>query len=155
MLLEIRSQLEKSLGLALPDFNKFSARVTRISTGDLPFVNIYFHRDTLMENQNHYENREVRFEIECCFVSEGDAEKELVFVRQKIEAAVESNKEFDALVTDWLLDEVDFGHDMAGESRVAALSLTYRIQYQKPRWLPKAPPLPQNLYVNGIKEDVN
>ncbi|MDQ3231295.1 MAG: hypothetical protein M3Q07_05690 [Pseudobdellovibrionaceae bacterium] len=154
MLLEIRGQLETCLGLALPDFNKFSARVTRISTGDLPFVNIYFHRDTLMENQNHYENREVRFEIECCFVAEGDAEKELVSVRQKIEAAVESSKKFDDLVTDWLLDEVDFGHDMVGEKRIAALSMTYRIQYQKPCWLPPEPTLPKHLYVNGVKEDV-
>jgi hypothetical protein len=75
-------------------------------------------------------------------------------IRQQVEAAVESNQDLGNLVTDWLLDEVDFGHDMVGEKRIAALAMTYRIRYQKPRWLPTEPVLPKNLYINGLKEDV-
>lgn len=148
MLLQIRTRFEKCLEVALPEFKRFNARVTRINIDELPCVDLYFHRDCLVENQNYYEQREALFEIELCFSAKSDAESELAEVRRRIEWEVENDKDLENMVVDWLLKEVDFAHEMVGNRRVAALAMTYSIVYQKPRRLPpdfKA----RTLQVNG------
>lgn len=152
-LIQIRGEFEKCLGKALPDFHRFSARVTKLSEADLPCVNLFFHRDCLVKNQNIHEDREVRFEMEICFKPTGDAEEELSKVRKRIEDTIESSDALQNMITDWSQIEVDFAHDMVGNSRIAALALTYSVEYIRPLLLPP-PPIPgppKEVWANGEK----
>ncbi len=64
MLIAIRTEFERSLANALPGWKRFSARVQRISEGDLPCVNMFFHKDRLLEEGNGFETRQIMVEIE-------------------------------------------------------------------------------------------
>lgn len=151
MLIQIRGEFEKCLGAALPNFRRFNARVTRLSESDLPCVNLYFHRDRLTESGNISEEREGLFEIEVCMKAGGDPESELTAVRKRIEDALESNDALQNMIMDLTEDEVDFAHEMVGESRVAALAMTWKVRYQRPHFLPPPPPHPHEVWANGEK----
>lgn len=135
-LIRIRAEIEKCLSRALPDFKRFNARVTKLSEADLPCLNLYFHRDRLVKNQNLHDDREVRFEIEACFKATGDAESELSMARKRIEDAIEGNHDLRNIVSDWSFHLVDFAHEMVGSARVAALAITCCIEYMRPRLAP-------------------
>jgi hypothetical protein len=137
-LIRIRTGIEKCLAGALPDFKRFNARVTKLSEADLPCLNLYFHRDRLVRNQNLHDDREVRFEIEACFKAHSDAESELSLARKRIEDAIEGNQELRNIVSDWSFHMVDFAHEMVGSVRVAALAITCSIEYMRPRLPPSA-----------------
>jgi hypothetical protein len=135
-LIRIRTGIEECLARALPDFKRFNARVTKLSEADLPCLNLYFHRDRLVKNQNLHDDREVRFEIEACFKAHSDAESELSMARKRIEDAIEGNENLRNIVTDWSFHMVDFAHEMVGNVRIAALAITCCIEYMRPRLPP-------------------
>jgi hypothetical protein len=139
MLIAIRTEFERSLANALPGWKRFSARVQRISEGDLPCVNMFFHKDRLLEEGNGLETRQIMVEIEAGFVVKSDAEKELSELRQVLEHAIESNTELSRRVLNLSFINVDFAHDMAGAQRVAVLMISARMDYERGR---PAPPIP-------------
>ncbi len=139
MLIAIRSEIERSLASALPGWKRFSARVQRISEGDLPCVNVFFHKDRLLEEGNGLEMRQIMFEIEAGFVVKSDAEKELCDLRQVLEHAIELNTELSRRVLKISFMNVDFAHDMAGAQRVAVLMMSARVDYERGRPAPLIP----------------
>lgn len=136
MLLEIRAAFAKCLSEAMPDFNRFFARVTKVNKDELPFVNLYFHRDHLVEKLRYHENREVRFEVDAVMYVGEDAEADLLKMRSAVERSIESSETLENLVDEWRLEDIDFGHEMLGEQRIGALSMTYCVCYQKPMVMP-------------------
>lgn len=138
MLIAIRAEIERSLAGALSGWKKFSARVQRISEGDLPCVNMFFHRDRLLEEGNGIEMRQVMVEIEAGFVVKGDAEKELSDLRTILENALESNAELMRKVLKFSFMNIDFIHDMTGSQRVAVLMISASIDYERAK--PSLPP---------------
>jgi hypothetical protein len=155
MLMDIRTELERALGNALPEWKRFSARVQRISEGDLPCVNMFFHRDRLIEEGNGLERRQVIVEIEAGFFVKGDAEQELSQLRARIEHAIESSEALARKALKLLFMSVDFSHDMAGSQRVAVLTMSARIDYERPYPRPAAQLISQVMSptINGEKVD--
>ncbi len=137
--MDIRTELERALGKALPEWKRFSARVQRISEGDLPCVNMFFHRDRLIEEGNGLERRQVTVEIEAGFIVNGDAEDELNGIRSRIEYEIESSKGLSLKVLKLVCPVVEFSHDMTGGQRVAVLMMSARIDYERPLPSPTAP----------------
>jgi hypothetical protein len=131
MLIAIRNEIERALGEALPEWKRFSARVQRISEGDLPCVNMFFHRDRLIEEGNGLERRQVTVEIEAGFVVKADAEDELNGIRSRIEYAIESSQSLAHKVMKLVFPSVDFAHDMTGGQRIAVLMMTASIDYER------------------------
>ncbi len=136
MLIAIRSEIERSLASALPGWKRFSARVQRISEGDLPCVNMFFHKDRLMEEGNGLEMRQIMIEIEAGFVVKSDAEKELCDLRQTLEHAIGSNTELSSRVLKLSFVNTDLAHDLTGGQRVAVLMMSARMDYERARPLP-------------------
>lgn len=137
----------------MPEFRRFSARVSRLSMEDLPCLNVYFHRDVLIEQKNLYDFREVLFVVEACTIAGDDAEAELVGIYERIRTAIEQNEGFQKTVAECVLHDIDFGHEMIGEKRIAALEMTFHVRYQKPSWQPPVPGLPKEVWINGEKQD--
>ncbi len=155
MLIAIRTELERAIGKALPDWKRFSARVQRISEGDLPCVNMFFQSDRLMEEGNGLERREVMVEIEAGFIVKDDAEEELNAVRSEIENAIESSSALALKVLKLVFPSVEFAHDMTGGQRVAVLMMSARIDYDRPTVPSKAQAINPGLIptINGEKTD--
>jgi len=153
MMLQARAEFEKSLKTAMPEFKRFSARISKLSMEDLPCLNVYFHRDVLIEKKNFYDDRETIFVIEACIVPTDDAESELVVLHDRIRTAIEQNDDFQRTVADCVLHGIDIEHEMIGERRIAALSMTYHVPYQKAHWQPQAPGLPSEVWINGEKQN--
>ncbi len=155
MLMEIRTEIERALGKALPEWKRFSARVQRISEADLPCVNMFLHRDRLIEEGNGLERRQVMIEIEAGFIVKADAEQELSDLRARIEHGVESSETLARKALKVLFMNVEFSHDMAGSQRVAVLTLSARIDYERPYPRPAAQIISPVLSptINGEKAD--
>jgi hypothetical protein len=155
MLMDIRTELERALGNALPEWKRFSARVQRISEGDLPCVNMFFHRDRLIEEGNGLERRQVMIEIEAGFIVKADAEEELSDLRARIEHGVESSETLARKALKLLFMNVEYAHDMAGSQRVAVLTMSARIDYERPYPCPAAQIISSVLSptINGEKAD--
>lgn len=153
--MDIRTELERALGKALPEWKRFSARVQRISEGDLPCVNMFFHRDRLIEEGNGLEWRQVTVEIEAGFIVNGDAEDELNGIRSRIEFEIESSKGLSLRVLKLVFPSVEFAHDMTGGQRVAVLMMSARIDYERSLPSPTAPAISATLTptINGEKAD--
>jgi hypothetical protein len=153
VLIKVRAEFEKSLKEAMPEFRRFSARVSRLSMEDLPCLTVYFHRDTLLEQKNFYDLREVLFVVEACAMAGEDPESELVDIYERIRTAIEKSEGIKKIVAECVLHDIDFGHEMIGEKRIAALSMTFHVQYQKQTWQPAAPGIPKEVWINGEKQD--
>ncbi len=153
--MEIRTEIERALGKALPEWKRFSARVQRISEADLPCVNIFLHRDRLIEEGNGLERRQVMIEIEAGFIVKADAEEELSDLRARIEHGVESSELLARKALKFLFMNVEFSHDMAGSQRVAVLTMSARIDYERPYPCPAAGIISPVLSatINGEKAD--
>ena len=148
-LIEIRSEFETSIRRALPEYNLFGAKVTRIALSELPCINLYFHKDCLGSKRNGYDDRHVTFVIEACFKPESDPELEQVRIWDRIDKELRLNTSLFELVTSLTIEDVDLGHDMVGEIRVAALQINVRLFYQ--RLYPSVPERldPKQIIVNG------
>jgi hypothetical protein len=153
VLIKIRSEFEKSLKKAMPEFRRYSARVSRLSMEDLPCLNVYFHRDVLLEQKNFHDLREVLFVVEACTIVGEDAEAELVDIYERIRTEIEQNESFQKTVAECVLHDIDFGHEMIGEKRIAALEMTFHVRYQKPSWQPAVPGIPKEVWINGEKQN--
>lgn len=155
MLIAIRTEIEHVLGTALPDWKRFSARVQKISEADLPCVNMFFHRDRLIEEGNGLESRQAMAQIEAGFIVKADAEQELSELRARIELAVESSQALARKALKLLFVNVEFAHDMAGSQRVAVLTMSARIDYERPYPRPAAQIIGPVLShtINGEKAD--
>lgn len=119
---------------------------------DLPCLNIYFHRDVLVEKRNFYDDRETIFVVEACIVPAGDAEAELVLLHDRIRTAIEQNDGFQKVAADCVLNDIDIAHEMIGEKRIAALSMTYHVPYQQAHWQPQTQGIPSEVWINGEKQ---
>jgi hypothetical protein len=155
MLIAIRTEIERALGEVLPDWKRFSARVQRISEADLPCVNMFFHRDRLIEEGNGLERRQVMAQIEAGFIVKSDAEQELSDLRTRIEHAIESSEALARKALKLLFMNVEFSHDMAGSQRVAVLTMSPRIDYERAWPSQKAQAINPALMptINGEKAD--
>jgi hypothetical protein len=155
MLMEIRTEIERALGKALPEWKRFSARVQRISEADLPCVNMFLHRDRLIEEGNGLERRQVMIEIEAGFIVKADAEEELSDLRALIEHGMESSETLARKALKLLFMNVEFSHDMAGSQRVGVLMMSARIDYERPYPGPEAQNISPVLSptINGEKAD--
>ncbi|MDQ3233501.1 MAG: hypothetical protein M3Q07_16920 [Pseudobdellovibrionaceae bacterium] len=155
MLIAIRTELERAIGKALPDWKRFSARVQRISEGDLPCVNMFFQSDRLIEEGNGLERREVMAQIEAGFIVKGDAEEELDAVRSQIEDAIGSSSVLALKVLKLVFPNVEFAHDMTGGQRVAVLMMSARIDYDRATASRKSQAINPGLVptINGEKTD--
>jgi hypothetical protein len=155
MLMDIRTEIERALGKALPEWKRFSARVQRISEADLPCVNMFLHRDRLIEEGNGLERRQVMIEIEAGFIVKADAEEELSDLRARIEHGVESSETLARKALKLLFMNVEFSHDMAGSQRVGVLTMSARINYERPYPRPEAQMISPVLSptINGEKAD--
>ncbi|WP_218109937.1 hypothetical protein [Oligoflexus tunisiensis] len=127
----------------------------KISEADLPCVNMFIHRDRLIEEGNGLERRQVMIEIEGGFIVKGDAEQELSDLRARIEHAIESSEALMRKVLKLLFMNVEFSHDMAGSQRVAVLTMSARIDYERPYPRPAAQFISPVLSptINGEKAD--
>jgi hypothetical protein len=155
MLMEIRTEIERALGKAFPEWKRFSARVQRISEADLPCVNMFLHRDRLIEEGNGLERRQVMIEIEAGFIVKADAEQELSDLRARIEHGVESSETLARKALKLLFMNVEFSHDMAGSQRVGVLTMSARIDYERLYPRPEAQNISPVLSptINGEKVD--
>ncbi len=153
--MDIRTELELALGKALPNWKRFSARVQKISEGDLPCVNMFFHRDRLVEEGNGLERRQVTVEIEAGFIVKADAEGELCAIRSRIEYEIESSKGLSLKVLKLVFPGVEFAHDMTGGQRVAVLMMSARIDYERAKPSTTATVISSNFTptINGEKAD--
>ncbi len=153
--MDIRTEFERALGTVLPEWKRFSARVQRISEEDLPCVNMFLHKDRLIEEGNGLERRQVMIEIEAGFIVKADAELELSDLRARIEHGVESSEKLARKALKLLFMNVEFSHDMAGSQRVAVLTMSMRIDYERPYPRPAAQIISPVLSptINGEKAD--
>jgi hypothetical protein len=154
-LLAIRTEIEKSLVTALPNWKRLSANNVEAKDEDYPCINTFFDKDRLLSDEGPIETRGVSFEIEAGFnVTSGDPEKELIELRQRIEYAIETNGDLKNLMTKLRFLKVQFVSDMTGSQPQAFLFMTAMIQYQKPRACPPPPVVSPDLVatINGVKQ---
>ncbi|HET9235913.1 MAG TPA: hypothetical protein VFO10_01610 [Oligoflexus sp.] len=145
-LLTIRSEIEKSVKLAVPGWKLFSANTIPATDDDYPCINTFFDSDRLISDEGPQETRRVIFQLEAGFnVESGDPEADLVELRQRIEHAVELNQDLKDQVTKIRFVKVDFVCTHDGAKQRALLFMTAWVHYQKPRACPPPPVISPNL----------
>ncbi len=138
-LLTIRSEIEKSVRLAVPGWKLFSANTMEATDEDYPCINTFFDCDRLMGDEGPQETRRVSFQLEAGFnVISGDPEADLIELRQRIEHAIELNQELKNQVTKIRFVKVEFVSTHQGSRPRAFLFMTASVEYQKLR--ASAPP---------------
>jgi hypothetical protein len=138
-LLTIRSEIEKSVRLAVPGWKLFSANSIQATDDDYPCINTFFDCDRLVGDEGPQETRRVGFQLEAGFnVVSGDPEADLIELRQRIEHAIELNEELKNQVTKVRFVKVEFVSTHEGSRPRAFLFMTAWIEYQKLR--ASAPP---------------
>jgi hypothetical protein len=116
---------------------------------------MFLHKDRLIEEGNGLERRQVMIEIEAGFIVKADAEEELSDLRARIEHGVESSEALARKALKLLFMNVEYAHDMAGSQRVAVLTMSARIDYERPYPCPAAQSINPVLSptINGEKAD--
>jgi hypothetical protein len=155
-LLTIRSEIEKSIKLAVPGWKLFSANTIPATDDDYPCINTFFDSDRLITDEGPQETRRVIFQLEAGFNSEtGDPEADLIELRQRLEHAIELNQVLKDQVTKIRFVKVDFVCTHEGTKQRALLFMTAWIHYQKPRACPPPTVISPSLcpVINGEEEN--
>ncbi len=154
-LLTIRSEIEKSVRIAVPGWKLFSANTMPATDDDYPCINTFFDCDRLVDDDGPQETRRVGFQLEAGFnARSGDPEADLIELRQRIEHAIELNQDLKNQVTKVRFVKVDFVCTHQGSMPRAFLFMTAWIEYQKPRACPPPAAISSNLQpvINGEEE---
>ncbi len=154
-LLGIRTEIEKSIRLAVPGWKLFSANTIVATDDDYPCINTFFDCDRLVGDEGPQETRRVGFQLEAGFnVISGDPEADLIELRQRIEHAIELNDDLKNQVTKIRFVKVEFVSTHEGSKPRAFLFITAWIEYQKPRASPPPVAISGNLQmmINGEEE---
>lgn len=131
MLIRIKTETERLMKAALPDFRLFRYRPEPFEVSQLPFVHVFFHEDHLIESKGLHDQRRVTYEIEACFCPREDAETEIMILLDRIENAIRLDGELEKISTRLDLVSFDFGHRKIGDQRIAALLMCWQIEYQR------------------------
>ncbi len=133
-LLTIRTEIEKSVRLAVPGWKLFSANTIHATDEDYPCINTFFDCDRLLDDEGPLETRRVGFQLEAGLnVESGDPEADLIELRQRIEHAIELNQDLKNQATKIRFVKVDFVCTHQGSRPRAFLFMTAWIEYQKLR----------------------
>lgn len=129
MLQKIKSETERIMRAAMPDFRLFRHRPEAFEASHMPFIHVFFHDDRIIESKGFHDDRRIVYEIEACFAAKSDAELEIMNLLDRIEAVIRLDEMLEKLVTKVELSHVDFGHKKIGEQRIAALLMCWHIEY--------------------------